>query len=156
MAKLIIHQEKLQIIRNWLRSVRLGQWKKKMENLPSMLPARCAAFSVKKGPEGAVEYVEDTARPSVNKEEWKGIAVYVDHVDGKIHPVTLELLGKARELALVTGHPVYALFMGNDIGEKCHELLHYGADKVFVYDEPELARFKIEPYTAVLKIYSEC
>ena len=67
---------------------------------------------VKKGPEGAVEYVEDTARPSVNKEEWKGIAVYVDHVDGKIHPVTLELLGKARELALVTGHPVYALFMG--------------------------------------------
>ena len=52
---------------------------------------------VKKGPEGAVEYVEDTARPSVNKEEWKGIAVYVDHVDGKIHPVTMELLGKARE-----------------------------------------------------------
>ena len=48
----------------------------------------------------------------------------MDHVDSKIHPVTLELLGKARELAQVTGHPVYALFMGNDIGEKCHELLH--------------------------------
>ena len=75
----------------------------------------------------------------------------MDHVDSKIHPVTLELLGKARELAQVTGHPVYALFMGNDIGEKCHELLHYGADKVFVYDEPELARFKIEPYTAVFE-----
>lgn len=106
---------------------------------------------VKKGPEGAVEYVEDTARPSVNKEEWKGIAVYVDHVDGKIHPVTMELLGKARELAQVTGHPVYAVFMGNHISEKGHELLHYGADKVFIYDEPELERFKIEPYTAVFE-----
>ena len=78
-------------------------------------------------------------------------AVYVDHVDGKVHPVTLELLGKARELSKVTGHPVYALFMGNGIDAAAHELLHYNVDKVFVYDAPELARFQIEPYTAVFE-----
>ena len=81
----------------------------------------------------------------------EGIAVYVDHVDGKVHPVTLELLGKARELSKVTGHPVYALFMGNGINAAAHELLHYNVDKVFVYDAPELARFQIEPYTAVFE-----
>lgn len=110
---------------------------------------------VRKGPKGAVEYVEDAVKPSVDKSAWKGIAVYVDHVDGKVHPVTLELLGKARELSKVTGHPVYALFMGNGIEAAAHELLHYNVDKVFVYDVPELARFQIEPYTAVLKLYPD-
>ena len=41
--------------------------------------------------------------------------------------------------------------MGNHITEQSRELLHYGADKVFVYEEEELARFKIEPYTAVFE-----
>lgn len=103
---------------------------------------------VRKGPEGAVEYVEGEKKPSVNKDEWKGIAVYVDHVDGVIHPVTYELLGKAREMAQVIHQPVYALFLGNNIEEKAHELLHYGADSVVVYDQPQLARFSIEPYSS--------
>ena len=151
MAKLIIHQEKVTDNQELVKICPFGAMEEKDGKLTINAACKMCRLCVKKGPEGAVEYVEDTVRPSVDKEEWKGIAVYVDHVDSKIHPVTLELLGKARELAQVTGHPVYALFMGNDIGEKCHELLHYGADKVFVYDEPELARFKIEPYTAVFE-----
>ena len=151
MAKLIIHQEKVTDNQELVKICPFGAMEEKDGKLTINAACKMCRLCVKKGPEGAVEYVEDTVRPSVDKEEWKGIAVYVDHVDGKIHPVTLELLGKARELAQVTGHPVYALFMGNDIGEKCHELLHYGADKVFVYDEPELARFKIESYTAVFE-----
>ena len=151
MAKLIIHQEKITDNQELVKICPFGAMEEKDGKLSINAACKMCRLCVKKGPEGAVEYVEDTARPSVNKEEWKGIAVYVDHVDGKIHPVTLELLGKARELAQVTGHPVYAVFMGNHISEKSHELLHYGADKVFIYDEPELERFKIEPYTAVFE-----
>ena len=106
---------------------------------------------VKKGPAGAVEYVEDEKKEEIDKSQWNGIAVYVDHVDGEIHPVTYELIGKARELASKIDHPVYALFMGNNISDKAEELLHYGVDKVFVYDFPELARFKIESYTSVFE-----
>ena len=151
MAKLIIHQEKVTDNQELVKICPFGAMEEKDGKLSINAACKMCRLCVKKGPEGAVEYVEDTVRPSVNKEEWKGIAVYVDHVDGKIHPVTLELLGKARELAQVTGHPVYAVFMGNHISEKGHELLHYGADKVFIYDEPELERFKIEPYTAVFE-----
>lgn len=61
------------------------------------------------------------------------------------------MIGKARELASKINHPVYALFMGNNISDKAEELLHYGVDKVFVYDFPELARFKIESYTSVFE-----
>lgn len=151
MAKLIIHQEKVTDNQKLVKICPFGAMEEKDGKLTINAACKMCRLCVKKGPKGAVEYVDDTVKPSVNKEEWKGIAVYVDHVDGKIHPVTFELLGKAKELAAVTGHPVYALFMGNHITEQSRELLHYGADKVFVYEEEELARFKIEPYTAVFE-----
>lgn len=87
----------------------------------------------------------------LNKDEWKGIVVYVDHVEGNIHPVTYELIGKAKQLAKKINHPVYCLFIGSDIREKADDLLHYGVDEVFVYDEKELYDFRIEPYTAVFE-----
>lgn len=37
-------------------------------------------------------------KPQTNKEEYKGILVYVEHSEGRVAPVTLELIGKAREL----------------------------------------------------------
>lgn len=151
MAKLIIHQEKVTDNQELVKICPFGAMEEKDGKLTINAACKMCRLCVKKGPKGAVEYVDDTVKPSVNKEEWKGIAVYVDHVDGKIHPVTFELLGKAKELAAITGHPVYALFMGNHITEQSRELLHYGADKVFVYEEEELARFKIEPYTAVFE-----
>ncbi len=151
MAKLIIHQEKVTDNQELVKICPFGAMEEKDGKLTINAACKMCRLCVKKGPKGAVEYVDDTVKPSVNKEEWKGIAVYVDHVDGKIHPVTFELLGKAKELAAITGYPVYALFMGNHITEQSRELLHYGADKVFVYEEEELARFKIEPYTAVFE-----
>ena len=66
-----------------------------------------------------------------------------------VHPVTFELIGKARELAAVTGHPVYALFMGYRVGEKAEELLAYGVDQVFVYDRKELEHFSVLTYANV-------
>ena len=102
---------------------------------------------VKKGPKGAVEYVEEEVK-QIDKSLWSGIGIYVDHVDGEIHPVTYELIGKARELAEKVREQVYAVFIGSNIYDKAEELLHYGVDKVFVYDEEELKYFRIEPYTA--------
>lgn len=103
---------------------------------------------VNKGPRGAVEFIREEA-PSVDKSQWKGVAVFVEHDEGKIHPVTLELIGKARELAKVTGQPVYALFIGSDIAEPAKKLLFYGVDEVFAYDYPALKHFLILPYANV-------
>ena len=101
---------------------------------------------VKKG-EGVIEFKEEV-KETVDKSLWKGVLVYVDHFGDKIHRVTYELIGKAKELAKVTGHPVYALVIGNNLGEGINKLLNYGVDKVFVYDNPEFEDFRVEPYTA--------
>jgi electron transfer flavoprotein alpha subunit len=102
---------------------------------------------VKKGPAGVFEWVEDE-RPGIDKSLWQGIAVYVDHLEGRIHPVTLELIGKARELAGKIHQPIHAVFIGSGIRAGAEELLHYGVDHVHVYDDPALKHFRIEPYTA--------
>lgn len=116
---------------------------------------KMCSICVKRGPQGVMEMVETAAEAAVDKSLWQGIAVYVDHVDGKIHPVTMELLGKARELADKVQYPVIALFIGSDVQEKAQELLHYGADKVYVYEHKELQHFRIEPYAKAFEAFIE-
>ena len=154
MAKLVINQSKVGNIEEMIKLCPFNAMENKNGELSINAACKMCKICVKKGPQGAVEYVEE-AVASVDKSLWKGIAVYVDHIDGNIHPVTYELIGKARELASKINHPVYAVMMGSDISVNSRELLHYNVDKVFVYDKPSLDRFKIEPYTAVLADFVE-
>ena len=96
---------------------------------------------------GLVEFREESRE--IDKSQWRGICVYADCSGGSIHRVTFELIGKAKQLASVTGHPVYALAIGHHLSGCAGRLLHYGVDKVFCYDHPQLAEFRIEPYAAV-------
>ena len=116
------------------------------ERLDISSACRMCKMCVKKGG-GAVELVEE-ARITVDKSLYNGVCVYVDHAGGDIHRVTYELCGKARELAGVTGHPVYALAIGCGLERELEVLLHYGVEKVFVYDDPAFEDYRIEPYTA--------
>ena len=114
---------------------------------------KMCSICVKRGPQGVMEMVETEEESAIDKSQWQGIAVYVDHVDGKIHPVTFELLGKAKELAEKVKYPVIALFIGSGIKNQAEELLHYGADKVYVYDHKELQYFRIEPYAKAFEAF---
>lgn len=114
---------------------------------------KMCSICVKRGPQGVMEMVETAEEAAVDNSKWQGIAVYVDHVDGDIHPVTMELLGKAKELAKKVNFEVMALFIGSDIKDKAKELLHYGADKVYVYDQKELQHFRIEPYSKAFEAF---
>ena len=95
---------------------------------------------------GLVTFEEEVK--TIDKSLWKGICIYADCSAGQLHRVTLELCGKAKELAQVTGHPVYALLIGHNTADAAKKLLHYGVDKVFTYDHEAFADFRIEPYTA--------
>lgn len=154
MAKLIINQEKVGNIQELISICPFGALEEKDNMLQINAACKMCKLCVKKGPQGAIEYVEEAVE-TVDKDKWKGIAVYVDHIDGIIHPVTYELIGKARELASKINHPVYAVMMGHHIEAQSEELLHYEVDKVFVYDKEELDRFKMEPYTKVFEDFVE-
>jgi len=82
----------------------------------------------------------------IDKSKWKGILVYVEHNNGKIHPITYELIGKALKLAKLLSYKVYCLFIGFQITESSKELSHYMVDKVFVYEDEAFKYFREDVY----------
>ncbi|EOD00878.1 electron transfer flavoprotein subunit alpha [Caldisalinibacter kiritimatiensis] len=150
MAKIVIHNDRVKNAEELVKLCPFGAIENNDGELEINAACKMCKICVKNGPEGVFEYIEEK-KAEINKDEWKGIAVYVDHVEGDIHPVTFELIGKAKELASKINQPVYCLFMGHNIKDKAEEILHYGVDQVFVYDEEELKDFRIEPYTAVFE-----
>ncbi|MEW9096242.1 MAG: electron transfer flavoprotein subunit alpha/FixB family protein [Clostridiaceae bacterium] len=152
MGKLMINQSMLndKIIKELIDICPFKAFEENNGELSINAACKMCKLCIKKGPEGVVEFIEEEVK-TIDKSKWRGIAVYVDHMDGEIHPVTFELIGKARELAGKINHPVYAVFIGENIEKKAEELLHYGINEVFVYDDNELKDFKIEPYTAAFE-----
>ncbi|MBW6410480.1 electron transfer flavoprotein subunit alpha [Clostridium weizhouense] len=150
MAKLVVNQEKITNQEELIKICPFGALEINNGKVEINGACKMCKLCVKKGPKGAVEYVEDEVK-QIDKSLWKGIAVYVDHVNGKIHPVTYELIGKARELAGKINQPVYCVFIGDKITDEAEELLHYGVNKVFVYDKESLKDFRIEPYAAAFE-----
>ncbi len=83
---------------------------------------------------------------AVDITKYSAIAVYVEHSDGVINPVTFELLGKARELAKHSNQKVYAIFIGHNIAQYAPMLIKYGAHEVFLYQQQELRHFNLLAY----------
>ena len=62
----------------------------------------------------------------------KSIWVFIEHTDGRIADVSLELTGKARELADPLGYEVVGLLCGHDVEELARDVIRHGADRVLL------------------------
>ncbi|GFI61456.1 caffeyl-CoA reductase-Etf complex subunit CarE [Clostridiales bacterium] len=80
----------------------------------------------------------------------KDVYVLAEQRDGNIQKVSIELIGKASELAADLGQKVVAVLLGSNIKDKAETLVKHGADKVIVVDDPMLAEYVTEPYTKAL------
>jgi electron transfer flavoprotein alpha subunit len=72
--------------------------------------------------------------------------VFVEHTDGKPAPVSWELLGKGRELADALAGRVCSVLLGHQVDPLTKEAFAYGADKVYVIDDPVLGHYRTQPY----------
>ena len=82
--------------------------------------------------------------------DYKDVYVFIEQRDGKIQPVALELLGKARDLAESLGEKVVAIFPGYGIKDQSQSLIEYGADKVICIDALELKDYLTEQYAQAI------
>ncbi len=151
MGKLIIHQDKIQNMEEFLSLCPFGALENNNGTIDVNAGCKMCKLCIKKGPAGAVELIEDAISAALDKSLWNGIAVYVEHLNGEIHPITFELIGKAKELAAKIDHPVYCVFMGHKVTQAASEILHYGVDRVFVYDQSQLEHFRIDVYTSAFE-----
>ena len=86
----------------------------------------------------------------MNISEYKGVWVFVEQRDKKIQSVSVELLGKGREIADKLDTKLTAVLLGNEITNKANDLIQYGADDVIVVDDKVLDIYMTEPYTKAL------
>jgi electron transfer flavoprotein alpha subunit len=81
--------------------------------------------------------------------EMRDVWVFVEQEEGEIAPVSLELLGRARQLADKLGGSVCALLLGHEVTGLAETAIHYGADVVLQADHVELAGYRTLPYARV-------
>ncbi|WP_074116337.1 electron transfer flavoprotein subunit alpha/FixB family protein [Clostridioides difficile] len=75
------------------------------------------------------------------------VLVVIEQRENVIQTVSLELLGKATEIAKDYDTKVSALLLGSKVEGLIDILAHYGADEVIVVDDEALAVYTTEPYT---------
>lgn len=83
-------------------------------------------------------------------EEYKGVYVFAQQVDGEVSSIAYELLGKAKDLAKDLDTDVTAVLLGSGVMGLADSLAEYGADKVIVVDDKELEVYRTEPYAHAL------
>lgn len=77
-------------------------------------------------------------------EKYRHIYVIIEHFEGQLVPVTLEMLGEARRLMddfnqkYNSTEKVVAVLLGSNVRELCDELVTYGADSVIYANHQEL------------------
>jgi electron transfer flavoprotein alpha subunit len=79
----------------------------------------------------------------------KGVLVCGEIAEGKLAPITIELLGVGRKLADELGEDLSALLMGSKIDDLGQEAVAYGADNVYVAEDSLLDYYNSDAYTQV-------
>ena len=82
--------------------------------------------------------------------EYRGVWVFVEQTEGQPARVSLELLGKGRELADKLEVPLTAILLGESVQSIANELISYGADEVIVAYHPILRDYRTELYTNII------
>jgi electron transfer flavoprotein alpha subunit len=81
----------------------------------------------------------------------KGIMICGEAIEGKLAPITMELLGGGRGLASKLGEELSLVLLGSGLGDAGKEGIAYGADKVYTIDNPLLKDYQTDAYVAVME-----
>ena len=155
MPKLIFHSEKIADFEAFRSLCPFGAIEKTADGrVEASAACKMCRICVKKSKNGEAEFVEDEVKAEeVDLSAYRDVCVLVDQTDGEIHPVTLELIGKGRELADKAGKRLVCLMLGENVTALADELLHYPVDEIYVYDNEALRFYRAEPYTATVEAF---
>src|SRR4030043_40936 len=96
-----------------------------------------------------VKFVINRVNGGHSMDNHKGVLVCGEIAEGKLAPITIELLGIGRKLANELGEDLSTLLMGSKIDGLGQEAIAYGADKVYVAEDSLLENYNSDAYTQV-------
>ncbi|HXX53102.1 MAG TPA: FAD-binding protein, partial [Thermodesulfovibrionales bacterium] len=104
-------------------------------------------------PEGAIrEVLEEGKSPAPREsriEDHSGVWIFAEQRGGKVASVSFELLGAGRRLADERRSELCGVLLGGSESE-AHELIKWGADRVYLCSDPIYEQFNDEPYADML------
>jgi electron transfer flavoprotein alpha subunit len=80
----------------------------------------------------------------------KGILVVGEIAEGKLLPITSELLGAGRRLADELKEPVFCCLIGDKIGDMAKSAIAAGADTVCVADDAQLKDYQTDSFMQIM------
>ncbi|MDO8885352.1 electron transfer flavoprotein subunit alpha [Candidatus Oleimmundimicrobium sp.] len=98
---------------------------------------------------GAIS-ISKKKKTAFNEGDYEGVWVFAEQKQGKLAGVAFELLGEGRKLADELGVKLSAVLLGEKISDLANELIFYGADRIYIVDNPILKDRLDEPYANTL------
>jgi len=83
--------------------------------------------------------------------ENKGVLIFCEASKDKLAAIATELLGCGRKLAGDLGQELSAVLVGSGLSDLAKEAIAYGADKVYVVDDPQLKDYQTDSYVSVME-----
>ena len=82
----------------------------------------------------------------MSQEVW----IFAEQSQGKLLPVSLELLAKGQELSYRLGGKLAAILVGGKVRKLAFELMDYGCEKVYMAEDPQLSLYQGDFYADLL------
>jgi len=101
-------------------------------------------------PVEALSLPEREVVEEVDLSQYQGVWFWVEQFRGEAHPISWEMAGKGRELADRLGTILTACVLGHKVEKIAQQAIYYGADRVFLVDDPSLHVYRTDPYAATL------
>ncbi len=98
----------------------------------------------------AISMPEVEAVQTDDIESYQGVWVVAEHHNGEAHSVSFELLSVGRDLADKLEVELAAVLMGDQLQEVAKQLIGFGADRVYLAEDPALDPFNDESHSKVL------
>ncbi len=83
--------------------------------------------------------------------EYKGIMIVGEVIEGRLSAMTTELLGCGRGLAHELGQELCAVIAGSGVSSLAQDAIAFGADNVYVVDDPLLKDYQTDSYISVIE-----
>lgn len=81
---------------------------------------------------------------------YHGVWVWVEQFRGEACSISWEMMGQGRKIADSLGTTLTACVLGHNVDSIAQQAIYYGADRVFLVDDPSLGVYRTAPYAKQL------
>jgi len=149
MATIVIDQEKCQLCAACLNACPFGALQINNNKLEINSACTLCKQCLNSCPFAAVSY-QEADEIAFDLNSWRDILVFSETAGSHVHPVTIELIGKALELAGQCHYRVHCVVVGEQAQVCAQSLLGYGLSNILVFQSDAFRYYRSDYFSQAL------